>query len=130
MDHNSKSDGDTFTSRDFSAGSDNDLSEDDYSFDSECSVEFSFASTDGEDYDSNNEDPPSQDDNDDAAAPPPDDAQDHSDDAPNPPNLPEANPPADNEPTPVPSGKSPAHFAIASSEAFYASFNIESVGEY
>jgi hypothetical protein len=39
MDHNSESDDDTFTSRDFCAGSEDDLSEDDYSFDSENSVD-------------------------------------------------------------------------------------------
>jgi hypothetical protein len=48
MDHNSESDDDTFTSRDFHAESDGDLSDDDYSFDSECSIDFSFASTEGE----------------------------------------------------------------------------------
>ena len=69
MDHNSESEDDTFTSRDFCAGSDDDLSEDNYSFDSENSVDFSFASTDGEEWDSDEEDPPPQDD--DVDTPPP-----------------------------------------------------------
>ena len=69
MDHNSESDDDTFTSHDFHAESDDDLSEDDYSFDSECSINFSFASTGREEWESDEEDPPPQDD--DVDAPPP-----------------------------------------------------------
>ena len=57
MDDQSDSDDDTFTSRDFSGGSDIDLSDDDRSFVSDDSVNFSFASTDGEE-DEMFEDPP------------------------------------------------------------------------
>jgi hypothetical protein len=70
MDHNSELDDDTFTSRDFHANDDDDLSEDDYSFDSECSIDFSFASTEGEEWESDEEDPLPQDDGDDAPSPP------------------------------------------------------------
>jgi hypothetical protein len=130
MDHNSESDDDTFTSRDFCAGSDDDLSEDNYSFDSENSVDFSFASTDGEEYDSEGDDPIEPADDDDAAPQPQNNAQDLPQDPPRNDNQPQINSTDDDGQPPVPAGKSLAHFAISSGEAFYASFDIETAGEY
>jgi hypothetical protein len=106
MDHNSESDDDTFTSRDFCAGSDNDLSEDDYSLDSENSVDFSFASTDREEWESDGEDPPPQDDGDDAQSPPQYQAQDPPQDPPRNDNQPQINSTDDDAQPPVPAGKS------------------------
>jgi hypothetical protein len=57
-------------------GSDDDLSEDDYSFDSENSVDFSFASTYGEEYYSEGDEPTEPADDDDAAPQPQNNAQD------------------------------------------------------
>ena len=131
MNHNSESDDDTFTSRDFCAGSQDDLSEDDYSFDSENSVDFSFASTDGEEYDSEEDDPIEPADDDDAAPQPQNNAQDLPQDSPRNDNQPkQINSTDDDGEPPVPAGKSLAHFAISSGEAFYASFDIETAGEY
>jgi hypothetical protein len=119
MDHNSESDDNTFTSRDLCARSDDDLSEDDYSFVSENSVDFSFASSDGKEWESDGEDPPPQDDGDDAPSPP----QDPPKDPPRNDNQPQINSTDDDAQPPVPAGKSLAHFAISSGEAFYASFD-------
>ena len=91
MDHNSELDNDTFTSRDFHADDDDDLSEDDYSFDSECSIDFSFASTEGEEWESDEEDPLPQDDGDDAPSPPQNQAQDPPEDPPRSDNQPQVN---------------------------------------
>ena len=124
MDHNSESDDDTFTSGDFCAGSDDDLSKDDYSFASKNSVDFSFASTDGEEWESGGGDPPPEDDGDDAPSPSQDPPQDRND------NQPQIDSTDDDGEPPVPAGKSLAHFAISSGEAFYASFDIETAGEY
>ena len=130
MDHNSESDDDTFTSRDFHAESDDDHSDDDYSFVSECSIDLSFASTDGEEWESDGEDPPPQDDGDDAQSPPQYQAQDLPQDPPRNDNQPQINSTDDDAQPPVPAGKSLVHFAISSGEAFYASFDIETAGEY